>query len=57
MVYSIVDRFLMNKFDYKKLVIIKLVIVIPIFVITTILFLLIRNGEVRKPLKDVFGIE
>jgi hypothetical protein len=57
MVYLIVDRFLMDKFDCKKLYIIKLVIIIPIFIITTILFFLIRNGEVRKPLKNILNIE
>jgi hypothetical protein len=57
MVYLIADRFLMDKFDYKKLYIIKLVIIIPIFIITTILFLLIRNGEIIKPLKNILDIE
>ncbi|KIA97019.1 hypothetical protein OA93_15600 [Flavobacterium sp. KMS] len=57
MVYLIVDRFLMGKFDYKKLYIIRLAIIIPILMITTILFLLIRNGEIIKPLKDILDIE
>jgi lipopolysaccharide export LptBFGC system permease protein LptF len=57
MIYLIIDRFLMDKFDYKKLYTIKLVIIVPIFMAITFLFLLIRNGEIIKPLKNILNIE
>ena len=55
--FFILDYFLKKAYTSKKLYLIRLFIIIPILITTTILYLYIINGEVVKPIKNVLEIE
>ena len=56
-IFLVVDYFLRKKFIGKKLFIFRLIVLIPIFIIATFLFVIIEYGEIIKPLKEILDIE